>query len=192
MAQQKKNFWMTILGENFASVLALAGIIIFLAAYFVYFRAEIGKLSANGEYDSLRYEKELSARSEAFKNIKDSLAVLNSISKSDKEKIDRFLPSSPDEPSIVASVSTIVRDSGMVLLSLDAKSDSELKQSVVPGLKAIDVTLGFGGGDYTSLKNFFESLEKNLRLMDVESFAYSPGSNAYSIRLRAYYLDNQN
>lgn len=188
-AVQKKNFLAAILGEYYLSVLALAGIIIFLAAYFIYFRTEIKKFSSEGEYDPARYEIELGARNEAFKNLRDSLAILNTVTKNDKEKISRFLPGAPGEPDIVTSLSTIIRDSGMVLLSIDTKSGFEVKGSPLKGLKTVEVTLSFGGGDYIGFKSLLESLEKNLRIMDIESFAYNPGSNAYSIRLRAYYLE---
>ena len=186
---QKKNLLLRILGDNFWSVLILAGILIFGASYFLYFRSEIGKLRAGGEFDLSKYERELQTRSESLNNLKKSVAFLNSINKLDREKIDRLIPGTPDEPSLILALETIVRDSGLVLLSIDTKKGAEPKGSTAKDLKTVDVTLGIGGGDYVGLKAFLESIERNLRLFDIESFAYNPGSSAYSVRLRAYYLE---
>lgn len=186
---QKKSFLASILGEHFPSVLVLCGIIIFASSYLIYFKGELNKIRKGGEYDSSRYELELAVRSEALKNLKDSVAVLNSINKADKDKIDRFIPNIPDEPSLITTLGTVIRDSGMVLLSIDTKLGFEPKGNAVKGLKIVEVTMGIGGGDYQSFKNLMESMEKNIRIIDVESFAYSPGSSAYSIRLRTYYLE---
>lgn len=186
---QKKSLMITVLGNNYWSVLILSGILIFGASYFLYFKSEIEKLRAGGEFDSSRYSMELGARTQSLNNLKQSVAFLNSISKLDREKIDRMLPAMPDEPSLVLAIETMVRDSGLVLLSIDAKQGAELKESSIKNLKTIDVTLGIGGGDYTGLKAFLDSIERNLRLSDIVSFAYNPGSSAYSVRLRAYYLE---
>lgn len=185
---QKKSLMAAVLGNNYWSVLILSGILIFGASYFLYFKSEIAKLRAGGEFDSLKHVAELEVRTRSLNNLKQAVGFLNSINKLDREKVDRMLPSSPDEPALIVALQTIARDSGLVLLSIDTKLGGESKGSADKNLKTVDVTLSIGGGDYAGLKTFLENVERNLRLSDVESFAYNPGSSAYSVRLRAYYL----
>ncbi|MBI2099476.1 hypothetical protein HYT45_03655 [Candidatus Uhrbacteria bacterium] len=189
MAPEAKKQKQSILAEHFWSTLALAAILMFGGAYLAYFKNEIARFKPGGIFDAGRVKKELEARGEELAKLKSAVAALNSISMEDREKIERFFPPIPDEPSIIASVSQMARASGLVLLSIDAAGTGEPRGKFPKGLKAVEITMGAGGGNYIRLKTFLEALEVSIRLFDIQSLAYAPASNAYSIRLRAYYLE---
>lgn len=184
-----KNWFAVLLEENFISLLVVIGFLIFGSAYLAYFNGEMQKLKSGGEFDPARRERVLVKRTETLQKLKNSLTALNSINKTDREKINRFLPISPEEASLLATLATIVRDSGLTLLTMDTSSGFESKENNLPGLKTVEVALGVGGGDYKGIKTFLEMVEANLRLLDVESFAFNSDVSAYSFRLRAYYLE---
>ena len=141
----------SILAEHFMSALILAAILIFGAAYLFYFKGELARSRAGGEFDVARARSELLLRKEELGKLKSAVAALNSVSMEDREKIDRFLPKTPEEPSILSSISLILRDAGLVLLSVDATPTGEPKGKFPKGLKAVEVTMGIGGGNYAQI-----------------------------------------
>lgn len=179
----------SLLARHFPSILVLSGALIFGTAYFVYFKKEVMSLRPGGKYDVGIRQAELSSRVEELKKLKSAITALNSISSVDREKIDIFLPAAAEEPTLFTAIAGIARESGLTLLSIDAATSGALKGNYPQGLKTVDLTFGVGGGNYTRLKTFLESLESNLRLLDIQSFAYSPQGSAYSIRARAYFLE---
>lgn len=184
-----KNWFAALMEENFISLLAVIGFLIFGSVYLAYFNGEIQKLRSGGEFDVIRRERVLAKRTVTLQKLKNSLTSLDSINKTDREKINRFLPAAPEEASLLTTLATIVRDSGLTLLTIDTSSGFESKGNNIQGLKTVEVALGVGGGDYKGIKTFLEMVEANLRLLDIESFAFNPDVSAYSFRLRAYYLE---
>lgn len=188
-AKETKNWFAAVLEENFISLLLVIGFLIFGSAYLAYFNDETQKLRSGGEFDAARRERGLAKRTETLQKLKNSVSALDSINKTDREKINRFLPATPEEATLLQILATIVRDSGLTLLTVDTSLGFESKGNDIKGLKTVELALGIGGGDYKGIKTFLEMAEANLRLLDIESFAYNPEASAYSLRLRAYYLE---
>ncbi len=187
----KKGITEILFGENFISLLVLSAVLIFGGVYFAYFKSEIEKLRPGGALDVSSVKREAEIRGEALGKLKMGTSALSSVSKIDREKIDVFLPQTADEPAILVALSTIARESGMALLTADVSAGSQLKGDYPDGLKTVVITLGMGGGDYGRLKLFLQNVERNLRIMDVESLAFAPTSAAYSLRIKAYFLGKQ-
>lgn len=184
-----KNWFAALIEENFISLLVVIGFLIFGSAYLAYFNGEIQKLRSGGEFDVTGRERVLAKRTETLQKLKNSISDLDSINKTDREKINRFLPATPEEASLLQILATIARDSGLTLLTINTSSGFEAMGNNIQGLKTVELALGVGGSDYKGIKTFLEIVEANLRLLDIESFAYNPDASAYSLRLRAYYLE---
>ncbi len=56
-------------------------------------------------------------------------------------------------------------------------------------LREINIDLTLEGGGYLNLLKFIESLEKNLRLIDLVSFNYLPEEKSIIFRLKTYYYN---
>lgn len=66
---------------------------------------------------------------------------------------------------------------------------SSLQQSQANQIKKLNVTLDLAGGNYTSLKDFLEDIELNLRVFDINAVHFNLKSKNYSVSLFTYYLE---
>jgi len=56
-------------------------------------------------------------------------------------------------------------------------------------VKRADIILSLEGSGYSNLKKFIDSVENNLRLMDIKSVSYDPTKTTVSINLVGYYYE---
>ena len=148
-------------------------------------------------------EERLEETKEINGKLKD-LAEQYEAHRAEAEKIMMALPSKEEIPNLLVSMEAISAENGMLLQSLgfSIQSDNtgrlaagEEGQIAPPGQQfkklGLDMSLN---GSYSSLKNFLASVEKNLRIIDIESidFGASEGEGAsdifeYSIQGVTYY-----
>jgi len=88
------------------------------------------------------------------------------------ERLNLALPTNSQITSILFQFQNFATDSGLVMKNFDFKEQSE---SVSPGGAAVSVNNNFIGS-YSSLKTFLKRLEKNLRIIDVQSINFSSGT----------------
>lgn len=56
-------------------------------------------------------------------------------------------------------------------------------------LKEIKITLGLSGGGYLNFKSLLDLIEHNLRIIDAESFTYTPEEADIELNLKTYYYE---
>ncbi|MBI4281675.1 type 4a pilus biogenesis protein PilO [Candidatus Uhrbacteria bacterium] len=104
------------------------------------------------------------------------------------EKMSRIVPSGRDVPRLIVELESLASETGILLKDVGLGEERESSAKDLPkGVHAIDLVVTVTGGDYATLKRFLEAIEKNVRLLDVQSFMFSKGLQSYSINLRAYY-----
>lgn len=110
---------------------------------------------------------------------------------SDIKKLSSIVPNKKSVAEVVSTLENIASRNGMQLtgetISEQKGDDSAPYSSIL-----IDVALS---GSYTSLAGMLQSLEKNLRLMDVASIDVSPGTSAngaaflnFRVKITAYFI----
>ncbi|MDD5109717.1 MAG: hypothetical protein PHI63_00700 [Patescibacteria group bacterium] len=117
------------------------------------------------------------------------------------DKFTAILPVEPDLPGLFVQMEAIAKQSGFLLHNVqfaENKTDnpatvaSEQVVGAVPKISAIasvGIVASVSGGDYFQLNGFLDSLEANMRLLDVESVNFaSANGGPYQITLRAYYM----
>ncbi len=81
-------------------------------------------------------------------------------------------------------------EDGSDLAGSEAKTGLLEKPTAVnpkKNLKEIKITLSLSGGGYLNLKSLLNLMEHNLRIIDVESFAYTPEKTDMELILKTYY-----
>ncbi len=112
--------------------------------------------------------------------------------------VEKALPPGLAMPELLTNLEAIAVKSEMTFNSVDvaggksktgvtAKTTVAAATSQIPGLQEIPVTVSVTGG-YANLKVYLDSLEHNLRLVDVQSIAME-AAGTYTITLKAYYVD---
>lgn len=140
---------------------------------FTALRSELGEKKA--EYNAMRdYYAEIVKVYYALKNHEDDI-----------KKIDSALPEEPELGKIIYFIEKNAADSGMIVKDLFLSKISNAK----PGTKdtsARDIVFSVDLlGEYSSLGNFINSLEKSSRIFEVSNISFKSGTQVEaSARLR--------
>jgi len=109
--------------------------------------------------------------------------------KNDIAKIDQLLPKQKEVSEIITAVENIVSSSGLSLLEITfSEFKGEPIGTITGNLKLV--------GDFNSLINLLDLLEKNLRLVEINSLdvasQFSGGASTinYDIKFEASYLNS--
>ena len=111
-------------------------------------------------------------------------------------KAQQVLPQGLSIPDLLANLEAIAVYSGITFDSVSFDSSGEIASGIgavdqevaVPaGVKTLPFTVAVAG-DYTGLKKYLDGIEKNLRLIDVDSIVVGEGG-IYTISMQAYYVD---
>lgn len=147
-----------------------------------------------------------------IENRDDLLGRINSISKDNLDRVDRMLPHGPHASDFLVALEAITIENGMALRRIDLvspegekgeKSEAparpsagQPKPAAAPAPRAVKETqaLPFNlqiAGSYTAFKKFLESMERNLRLIDVEDVSFSASGKAesfeFTVKAKTYY-----
>lgn len=127
------------------------------------------------------------------------------------KKLDYILPGDSDVPNLIVQIDAIAKESGMNVGNVDIvvsdqKGTSKAEAARSGGTTnqektAVDykvVTIGLEmSGDYTALKKFLQTVEENIRLIDIESITLSTKSQEgtgsvfeFNVVLNTYYYTN--
>ncbi len=161
-------------------------------------------------YQTLRQDAEsLRAISSEFdeliKNRDALIDAINSISKSDLDRIDRSLPRGPQTAEFLVILDKIAAENRIALKNIDLTPPSA-PQAISPGQPrpaTSPQTLKSSGsfqelpislatvGSYEAFKNFLTSLEKNIRIIDLQNVSFgAPDQNNninFSVKAKTYY-----
>lgn len=156
--------------------------------------------------------KELEAKYLSLEKYYQKLLELNenyrNVDQGNTAKIRQFLPDQPGVEELIKKMEFITRSNGIILSSLDV--DGGEKRALAPGelppessgptltdirnrqlpdgVRPIRISMSLVGVSYQGMKNFLNSLELSLRLMDITELKYSPGDGSLNIVLSTYYL----
>lgn len=130
------------------------------------------------------------------KTVIDKMADLKRTVDSQQVRLDQFtsvLPTEKRTHEIIVSIEDMANQSGLELREL--KTAEVITTERNRGYEVLQVGIG-GSGSYQSVLNFIRSLEKNLRLFDVQSFTVSLDSSTgettgrlnIDLQLFTYYL----
>ena len=150
--------------------------VLFIATLVVYSSLIKPEIERVGKKRALVFSK-----SEAFQNqtaavekVRELVSKLKE-AKQLGETIGLIMPQKPDVTGLMGQLQTMTRTSQTDLKSFTIKPlpfESEEKPLVRRlGVSAVDITVE---GSYESVKVFLKSLETNVRLMNIESFAIGP------------------
>jgi hypothetical protein len=119
---------------------------------------------------------------------------LSMMSQEEILKIEQMLPPESDQAELFTLLEDLTHDRGLAIHSVSVapsesfprlSSGTEIKNTTIG---VWDVTLVVSGlQSYELYKQFLEDIEQNLRLYDLVSVSYTPGSEQQSFNLKTYY-----
>lgn len=145
--------------------------------------------------------------SRQIQNLRDELIEkYNTIGTADLIRLKKLLPSQANDGGLIVQFDNLAKNRGLILKSL-AITEKEKPQSKVPAFALTETSLEEPQGDYREAElnfkvagfynnfiAFLEDLEKSLRVMDVDSIAFSSGDKdvyEFNIKARTYVLPQE-
>lgn len=169
------------------AITAVLGVAYAVAAYFLLFMPKIGPLLAGGSLDTAAIEARIADDEAYLKQIAASAQTFKKLNPERKEKLQAIVPLQPGVPDIYVQLDALARAHDLVLVSVDAVPD---EKTVSPtGRRIVRSAINVVGGTYEQFKLFLSDVERSLRVFDVQTVVFTPGSSNYGLVLRAYYLD---
>lgn len=137
-------------------------------------------------------------REATLSTLKDELSQLQSakeqfdmITSEELELITLALPTEKNIPNLFVEIPLFLETKNLTMTSLDiSEVDLLFNQGEQPRttIHRVDITVGVDGLEsYLLFKDFLASVEDNLRLLDINSITYVPGSSSYTFIFSTYY-----
>ncbi len=153
-----------------------------------------------------RLNSETSAIKIQIDQAKDLAVIIDKLSNGsssffkDIQNISLVLPSGTDVPQVMVQVEALASENGLILSNIDfgSKPIKKLEEQSAtsanqknPAYQVFPISFRVSG-PYQSFKNFIQSVEQNLRLLDVVSIGFvSPQKETdivdFSVQAQAYY-----
>ena len=110
-----------------------------------------------------------------------------------QDTLSLALPTQEDVPSIVNQINGIAKASGVIIDAIDLKLlpiNVSSQDDAFKPVGTVRITLGLEGA-YESIKLYLDSIETNVRIMDVQMFEVEGGTESevlkYIVEIDAYY-----
>lgn len=108
------------------------------------------------------------------------------------EKFSAMVPVQRETAEIISTIDTITTGTGMSLIELDIREESRSRRGQKKEATE-EVTINIElEGSYASFKSFLGQLERNVRLMNVESLDIDqgniPGVQLYSVEIKTVFV----
>ncbi|TAK05573.1 hypothetical protein EPO33_00270 [Patescibacteria group bacterium] len=173
-------------GRNWPGVSVVLALAILASGYFGLVHPVFAAFRDGGKYDVDAKRAALGEREAKLTELEALQRQFAALSRTDTERLERFLPSEADVPAVITALEELSRLAGLQMLAVDT---NPRKDSIagLPSVGGTDVAVSLAGGDYPKLKAFVRNLEGSLRLFDVTAVAFQQ-SGAYSLNLRTYHL----
>ncbi len=144
------------------------------------------------------YEEEhknlFSAKQKKLNNLNDYIESYRKISSSEKEKIVSMLPNKYNREELFSELNHLVDKNNLMLkeISVNKKATSSQEEKKDPllnlGVQEYSINMSVAGVNYYSLRNFLDTLENNIRILDVNGIDFAPKSRIVKLELSTYYL----
>lgn len=165
-------------------------------------------------------ENQLKAEKEVYlKDLQKSLAEFDKINQADIGKIAKIIPAEKALADLFVVVDDLVKKSGLVLNSISFSEGQSLAEqinkvsassgsaasaqakapAVSKNIYILDIALNISGGrEYKDLKVLLDNIEKEQRIMDINSITFNPADQSsvvqemtFGLNLKTYYFKEE-
>lgn len=187
----------TFINQFYIYIAIFLVIIMVVAGYFFFFKQEYGKIREVGIVDLQGKQNELEAKRSRLSEIEKAHESFKKISGEEIKKIATILPKGKDTPSLLIEMEALAKENGLILSGIDIAETGAISVPVQAqegaaslNIKKININFKIQGiNSYDKFKTFLSSIEKDIRLLDLNSLTYSPAADSYSISLVTYYQE---
>jgi len=140
-----------------------------------------------------KYNAIINSSTEIVSNRDSLIAKKNTISETDKARLEKLLPSNIDNIRLIMEISKIAENRGLVAKNISVgdmtnTTDTIGSSNSLYGILSLKFTVN---SSYSNFLNLLQDLENNLRLLDITDISFNAtdsGFYDYSITLNTYWL----
>lgn len=187
--------------QNFKLLVLVLFVILLTPGYFLFIGPERSAYQRNKSLLASQ-ESEMEQKKSRLLELKKTLMNYDSIGEANMEKVKEILPYDPGEADLYINLSSLVEAAGVKLenLTIDASKDKTValndnmllkdkKAATASGqIRTAGIDLSVSEVNYTKVKKIFELIENNIRILDVQSFNFSPVDGLLTLSLKTYYI----
>lgn len=158
------------------------------------------EISSVGLSDYKKEQLRLDADKEYLTALQTLVAKYDAFNQSRLDEIEQIIPTGDQLPALFVQMEAMVKDAGMQLDSISFETNAEASVTTSSPLNTLNIAIQVSGGArYTDMKLLVDTIEKNQRLLDLVSIAFTldetdivaaegAQGGSYQLTLRTYYL----
>lgn len=136
-------------------------------------------------------EREITAKKSYLVDLRQLKANYDKIPADDVEKIRAMIPFEDDLPGLAADFEALAKQNDVDMTSIGFSGGIgtgvvSAVAAVPSGLEVITINLSLQHADYTRIRNFIQTLERHIRIFDIQSMNLNPSAAQYVISLKTY------
>ncbi len=160
-------------------LIILIVLVVFSSEYFFIIKPKVDQAVNGGPFDLASHRQVLAEQKEYLQRLEELKIESDNINIAELEKLDLVLANTVSMPDILKQIDALAIQSGLELIGFGAGYEQGV----------ITISLSFKGGDYQSIKQYLAAIEKNIRIMDVETVTMKELGNILSLTIKSYYLE---
>lgn len=204
---QTKNATSMFIIRYYIPIIFIIGICILIIAWFSLIYPMYLDVKQYGSSDYQIKKDELASSELELRALKILEEEYMKINHTEFSRLESVLPAVDDLPNIYGQIEDIANSLDLEISNISAstpsKSLNETQLSEIVGtetdiktvdksgrLNMVNISVTFTDiKNYAALKNFLDSIEKNIRVLDLISMNYGNNQESYSLYFKTYYID---
>lgn len=188
LGRKNNNRVSLFLNLYFNAFLALALIIFLAISYFVVLKPKFD-VTLTAIQISIADQQKIYAQEEAkLAGLRSMAELYKKIDSGDLSKFNKLLPDFYAPEQLFGELEEIISKQGLIVGSISLNPPVETGSAALPAsVGRLSISLSLGAIDYRGLKNLLNTLETNLRLLDVTKVSFSPEGSAATLEIDTYY-----
>ncbi len=170
--------------KYFTGIVVLIIILVFYFGYIYFIDPKLQVLISKTQESNVNQENVLKNQRERLSQMNKNLDFFKQISIDDIKRPKKVVPNIYPKEKLLGEIEDLVLQNGFLFSGLSIQEESINN----PRLGAVKIQFTVNNINYIGLKDFLNTLENNLPLMDILSLNFSPSSESLSLLINTYYF----
>ena len=182
------------LNEYYKYLAIATSALVIIISFFLLLFPQYQKIKNEGLLEHQEAILALEDRQQYLENVKQMKVKYEVLNYRAWQSLDIILPQKDDIYLLFAQMESFAKENNLILSSININDSSATAQPVADTtapkeIQEVSVVVNVSGIEsYEDFKTFLDRLERNIRILDIDSISYSPDATAYTLTMTTYYL----
>jgi Tfp pilus assembly protein PilO len=195
--QSKKRVLFIFLYRYFNYLIIFIVLIILLVGFLYLIKPKYTSITRGVEQINKEREELRDDLSNYLNDLNSYKKQYSQVSDTEKEKINKMLPDNEVAEDLFAHMESLISRRGLILDSMKVGSEKDKRgkktksaaksdKDSLGQINIINMEVSVSGVDYKGLKDLLNTIENNLRIMDIKEITSSPEENTVTLKIDTY------